>query len=49
VTRMLDFSFMSLNQIPFTNYFSHDVLSSLVKRTKYTYVLPLLEDCHFAI
>jgi hypothetical protein len=29
-------------------FFSHDVLPHLMEKTKWTYVLRLLEECHFA-
>jgi hypothetical protein len=29
-------------------FFSHDVLPSLMEKTKWTYVLLLLEECHFS-
>jgi hypothetical protein len=36
-------------QFPSWIFFSHNVLHSLVKKTKYVYVFLLLEECHSTI
>jgi hypothetical protein len=49
VVKTFGVAIVSLNSIPFLNFFSNNVLPNLVEKTKQTYVLFLLDECYFLI
>jgi hypothetical protein len=47
MVKMFDFAFMTLTSFPFTQ--PHDIMPSIMEKTKQTYALPILKECHSTI